>query len=272
MRQRLQEVRQRIPGPWLTFIGSGDYHHLSLALLQTLRPSRPFSLVMIDNHPDWFFERPQFHCGNWLSGVWKLPWLERVILIGQDSDDFRPHRFRTAPFHQLCEGRLTLHPLRRSEVHALGRWPHRQVEPKHARRHWWGTTLGLRTVRASGAARLFGDIARSLAGGDVYLSVDKDCLAPEFAATDWEQGGLTSHELITAVRELRSHCRLIGVDVCGDRSPLPLKGLWKRLDAGRLHAPSADSVAATQLNQPVNLAILDELGKAESVVSCSVSS
>ena len=119
---------------------------------------------------------------------------------------------------------------------------------------------------------MFGDIARSLAGGDVYLSVDKDCLAPEFAATDWEQGGLTSHELITAVRELRSHCRLIGVDVCGDRSPLPLKGLWKRLDAGRLHAPSADSVAATQLNQPVNLAILDELGKAESVVSCSVSS
>lgn len=264
---RLRQARRQIPGPWLTFVGSGDFHHVALALLQTLQPSRPFTLVTIDNHPDWFFELPQFHCGNWVSGVWKQLWLEQVIMIGQDSDDFRPYRFLTAPFHQLCEGRLTLHPLRRNTMHAPLRWPRRHAEPKRAQRHWWGTTLGFRTIREAGAPRLFHDIAQSLSGRDVYLSIDKDCLAPPFAATDWGHGGLTRDELVTAVRELASASRLIGIDICGDTASSPLKGLWKRLDAWRWGADHTNHSAAARLNQQTNLAIVDALAKSEVLAS-----
>src|SRR4051812_2558794 len=38
-------------GPALSFIGSGDFHHVSLALLRRLR--EPFNLLILDNHPDW---------------------------------------------------------------------------------------------------------------------------------------------------------------------------------------------------------------------------
>src|SRR5438105_1981991 len=37
--------------PRLTFYGSGDFHHVSLALLHRL--DRPFNLLVLDNHPDW---------------------------------------------------------------------------------------------------------------------------------------------------------------------------------------------------------------------------
>ena len=31
LRTRLSALRQRFPQPWLTFIGSGDFHHVALA-------------------------------------------------------------------------------------------------------------------------------------------------------------------------------------------------------------------------------------------------
>src|SRR5262245_6821642 len=37
--------------PALTWLGSGDFHHVSLALLR--RQARPFNLLVIDKHPDW---------------------------------------------------------------------------------------------------------------------------------------------------------------------------------------------------------------------------
>lgn len=35
----------------LNFLGSGDFHHVSLALLRRLR--RRCNLLVLDNHPDW---------------------------------------------------------------------------------------------------------------------------------------------------------------------------------------------------------------------------
>src|SRR5713101_5686196 len=37
--------------PTLTFYGSGDFHHVSLALVRRL--ATPFNLLVLDNHPDW---------------------------------------------------------------------------------------------------------------------------------------------------------------------------------------------------------------------------
>jgi hypothetical protein len=37
--------------PALTLFGSGDFHHVSLALLRRLQ--QPFNLLVIDKHPDW---------------------------------------------------------------------------------------------------------------------------------------------------------------------------------------------------------------------------
>src|SRR5258708_2947341 len=37
--------------PTVTFCGSGDFHHVSLALVRNA--PGPFNLLVIDNHPDW---------------------------------------------------------------------------------------------------------------------------------------------------------------------------------------------------------------------------
>ena len=49
----------------------------------------------------------------------------------------------------------------------------------------------------------------------VYLSVDLDVLSPEFARTDWDQGGMTLPELERALRRVAGSRPLLGVDLCG---------------------------------------------------------
>src|SRR5262245_31168643 len=47
------------PEPTLTFYGSGDFHHVTLALLRRIRT--PFNLLVVDNHPDWMRGVPLLH-------------------------------------------------------------------------------------------------------------------------------------------------------------------------------------------------------------------
>lgn len=48
LQQRPKRSTQR---PEIFFIGSGDYHHLTPALLADL--PEPITLIHFDNHPDW---------------------------------------------------------------------------------------------------------------------------------------------------------------------------------------------------------------------------
>ena len=52
----------------------------------------------------------------------------------------------------------------------------------------------------------------------VYLSVDKDVLAQEDAATDWSQGQLRLDSLIKMLRSVFERFTVIGLDVCGEPS------------------------------------------------------
>src|ERR1044072_293881 len=49
---------------WITLLGSGDFHHLTLALLRRVR--HPFNLLVLDKHPDWTGGGPILHCRPWL--------------------------------------------------------------------------------------------------------------------------------------------------------------------------------------------------------------
>ena len=50
--------------PSITLYGSGDFHHVTLALLRRLH--EPFNLLVVDKHPDWMKGVPFLHCGTWL--------------------------------------------------------------------------------------------------------------------------------------------------------------------------------------------------------------
>jgi arginase family enzyme len=64
----IQRARARMAdtaagAPAVTMIGSGDFHHLAVLLLERAR--EPVTVIHFDNHPDWVRWAPRWHCGSW---------------------------------------------------------------------------------------------------------------------------------------------------------------------------------------------------------------
>lgn len=53
-------------------------------------------------------------------------------------------------------------------------------------------------------------------GEPLYISIDKDVLAPDYARTDWDQGILTMDDLKGVLSLILRHENIIGTDVCGE--------------------------------------------------------
>src|SRR5262249_35571478 len=96
--------------PAVTLYGSGDFHHVTLALLA--RVDRPFNLLVLDNHPDWMRAIPFLHCGTWLRHALRLPNLRRVFHCGGETDFDNGYR-RLAPWAEIASGRVVVLPARR---------------------------------------------------------------------------------------------------------------------------------------------------------------
>ena len=132
-------------------IGTGDYHYVTLFWLERIR--EPFSLVLVDHHPDdqpGAFGGDLLSCGGWVAQARELPLLRRDVWI-RDAADFP----------------------------TLERLPECPV----------------------------------------YLSIDLDVLAPDYARTDWDQGTMRLEELLQALRKLLAERRVLGVDLCGGLTP-----------------------------------------------------
>ena len=93
--------------PHMTFYGSGDFHHVSLALLRRLR--EPFNLLVLDNHPDWMRGVPFLHCGTWLRHASLLPMARRIFHVGGEVDFDNSYRWMApcaraarGPYHDIA--------------------------------------------------------------------------------------------------------------------------------------------------------------------------
>ena len=69
----------------ITFIGSGNYHYMSYLLLKEM--TKPFTLVLFDNHPDLGTghgsDQHMLTCGSWVYHALKrIPLLQQVVIIG----------------------------------------------------------------------------------------------------------------------------------------------------------------------------------------------
>lgn len=72
-----EQIRQALCGLPLRaahFLGTGDYHYVSLFWLERLQ--EPFALVLFDNHPDdqpCAFGSDILSCGSWVANARRLP-------------------------------------------------------------------------------------------------------------------------------------------------------------------------------------------------------
>ncbi len=233
--------------PGITFYGSGDFHHVTLALLE--RIPGPFNLLVLDKHPDWMRGIPFLHCGTWLRHALKLGNLNRVFHCGGELDFDNFYR-RLAPWPDLQSSRVVVFPARRHFTR--GRWAGIVTLPLL-------TDAGPIDVVLREALQPF---LQDLARIPLYISVDKDVLSAEDAAVNWDSGLLRLPEAVMILETFLAAAEghLAGADVLGDWSAVEL-GHWlnrlcDRIDHPSPHFNGADAAAR---NQRANTKILGAL-------------
>ena len=178
-----------ISTPGIHFFDNGNYHYMSKLWTDSIR--EPFDLVVFDHHPD--MQPPRFEgilsCGGWIKEVLdhnKL--VQNVIVIGVADHlvEEIQEDLTQANAAEILD-RVTF--IRESELTAVtleGRSPDRVHLTSH-------TT-------------------------PVYISIDKDALSMQEAATNWDQGSLTFEQLAETLQTLAQNRKILGIDICGERA------------------------------------------------------
>lgn len=246
--QRMAAALPAAHGP--VFIGSGDFHHLSLPLIARAAVRHPgLRVLVLDNHPDNMRYPFGVHCGSWVSHVAALPGVTGVDVAGITSADIGAGHAWENRFAPLLRGQLRY-------WHLNG---HGGVETR------WARHIGLSDAFAG-----YADVDALLAAllpvlrqrsGPVYLSIDKDVFAPAVVHTNWDQGRFEQRHAEAVIAALES--RLVGSDITGEVSFWRYRSAFKRLlsraDGQR---PAADdaTLAEWQAGQhALNLALLPQL-------------
>jgi hypothetical protein len=232
----------------LTWYGSGDFHHVTLALLR--RQTQPFNLLVLDNHPDWMRFVPCLHCGTWLAHAARLPQVRHVFHIGGDVDFDNAYRV-LAPWRLLRSGKIVVVPATR----------------RYQRFPWGG--IGHEPLRweakepaaAQRIAEVFRPFAEDLSEYPLYVSLDKDVIRAEESVVNWDSGHLTLAE-VTGLLEVACGLAgdLAGVDILGDWSPVVVDSWFRRLFHITMHLPQyVEPGDAARRNEQTNLALLEAL-------------
>lgn len=164
------------------YIGTGDYHYISLFYLEQI--SEDFILVLIDNHPDdqtGAFDADLLSCGSWVLKARQLEHCRGDVWINSSSQTF-------------------------SEIASSVLRPPRNDRKVHNDEKLNNTVI---------ASELQATAWQERGNLGIYLSIDLDVLSPEFAHTDWNQGTMTLPQLIEIIEGLKSNYHIIGVDICG---------------------------------------------------------
>ena len=182
--------------PAIHFFDNGNYHYMSK--LWTDRVQEPFTLIVFDHHPD--MQPPRFggilSCGGWVKEVLENnKFVQNVIIIGVADRLVEEIQQEFAAASDTSDGKTKSSLLqkvtfiRENELNTLS--------PQ--------TTLSSFVFRLSSPHSL-------------YISIDKDALAPAYAATNWDQGSLTLDALKECISTLAANHKILGIDICGERA------------------------------------------------------
>lgn len=209
--------------PSITFMGSGDFHHLAALLAE--RVAEPFTLLHFDNHPDWVRLAPRWHCGSWVNRVLALPNVQRVVTVGVCSDDLVDPGRKGGNLPALDSGRLALFPWQ----HAPSRVRRRINDgPGHT---WQDGHVTWRNLAGMPLQDAIGAVLAAIPTEAIWITVDKDVLPEHEALTNWDQGQMPLAALLAMLRAAGQRKRMLGADICGEYSPPRHSNFLKRIEA-----------------------------------------
>mgnify|MGYP003392707732 CR=1 FL=1 len=244
-----------------TFLGSGDFHHISEILIS--RITEPACLIVFDFHPDWDILPPRFACGSWVSQTLKNKNISKCILIGVGSSDLSPIALQTADLGGLAGNRLEIYPYRHkpSRIYLRGLPQNRSIG---IQRGLFSNVIIWQELEKKDLADFTLKLIKTLPTKKVYISIDKDCLKKDSALTNWEEGLLSLDQLLTMIRLMREELDIVGLDITGDYSAPKISNRIKAF-ISRLDHPqefTADNCSLDlirSVNEQTNLAILQEI-------------
>jgi hypothetical protein len=229
-----REHETHLASPFMLY-GSGDFHHLTALRLR--RIVGPIILVSFDNHPDWDVRPPKWACGAWMNRALELSYIKHLAVWGCGNFEcWWPHRIFGNRRAERA-GRLEVHP-----------WADDRPAKDRQRR---GAIL-----RDNWRGR-FEQFLNDIAGENLYVTIDLDCLRKEDAVTNWESGRFTIADLEWALGKLRASCRIVCGDICGVYSPPKYARRKQRFaaefDHPKIQLPTLDRI------RTINLAALAKL-------------
>ena len=229
----------------VTFMGSGDFHHVSALLIELIseKQEAPFTIIHFDNHPDWVHFSGGMHCGSWVNRALASSKVSKVITLGVCSKDLKWPQFKGANLKAWQEGKIVLLP-----------W------------HSTGAQFSKDNIENISEAQLLTSLDRLITTNNVYITIDKDVLSQQDAITNWDQGRMPLPRLLTIIRHILARHHAVGIDINGDYSTPHYSGklhhtVLKKLEA-LIDQPKQDISNATAINQASNLAILGTLMEA----------
>ena len=208
----------------LTFIGSGDFHHISGVLIEGF--DEKLSLISFDAHPDWHIFPPRFGCGSWVRNALRNKNILKCVLAGASSDDLDNRNIQTADLASLASDRMEVYPYSHAPTTVFFRNVPENISVG-AERSLFSTKIYWNSLKGKDLAGFFTQVLRRLPVKKVYVTIDKDCLRGEYALTNWERGTLSLEELLLMLKLIKDNLDIAGADITGDYSEIRLRGRLK---------------------------------------------
>ena len=240
--------------PAITLIGSGDYHHLAVLLIE--QAAEPVTIVHFDNHPDWVRWAPRWHCGSWVNQALRVDRVAKVVTIGPTSADLTRPQLKGANLAALAAGCIALFPWQHEPSRVWGRFP------DGAGHRYEDGYLVWRNLAQSGSVENSRVILDEIKTDAVWLSIDKDVLAESEALTNWDQGQMPLAAICELISAIGTRKRIVGADICGEYSEPSMANLLKRIESRvdrPRRMPDRDALAR---NEAVNRVLLATIARA----------
>ncbi len=245
----------------VTFLGSGDFHHISSLLINSF--DCPLSVVIFDYHPDWDILPPKLGCGSWVNRVLKKNSVSKVVSLGVSSEDISASGIHTGNLAALKDDRLEIFPY----AHPPSRVYLRNVPPNNSlksEKRFFSTVIRWQELKDKDLEDFYSRLISNLPTKKAYISIDKDCLKSDYALTNWEEGNLRLEELLLFLRLAKEKLDIVGLDITGEYS-LPqvsgkIKAFLSRLDHPKDYSAKDKAEGLIDgTNEKTNIGILEAL-------------
>jgi len=259
-----KEIEERIRGSTkdsITFLGSGDFHHISSILINQFH--QPFSVIIFDFHPDWDTLPPRLGCGSWVTQILKNKNILKCIIIGVSSDDISSWWVQSGNLDSLKDSRVEIYPYAHKPSLAFFKRIPENLSFGF-QKHLLFNKIYWNELKGKNLKDFFLSLFKRIPTKAVYLSIDKDCLRKDYALTNWEEGYLSLDELLLILKLIKENLDIFGVDIVGDYSKICIKSKFKRIFSYFDHPKAQtanklpESVIAA-INEGTNLKILELL-------------